>query len=579
MTAIGNKLLKSHHRAGADQSEEGSLWRSSLRFQKVNRGVLRRWWAQVAIILVAFVLPLVVAGYFFGTGKIKSVQFSKPNDTDAAMISVSYPASLSTTAVAKLVRQTEAAIATQPEIRSYYYMGQDVGGFTAYIALSEPSDRDTKANEIISDITQKLPKKPGEVYSRADTVAAGPPSADFPIQLQIYENDSTKLEHASREAGKYLKSLPGVTRVSDGYNDGSPAQITVTPNGPAVAAAGLTAQTFGGQLLGIVGSPEVTKLQLASGEVPVESRVTGGSSLVNIEDIRKLTVSTQKGPQTVGSLATVRQSDGTGPIQHFGGNRFATVQAQLADNGEQFKVQAKLNTWAKAHRRELGLRDDAFTSKGTGDEIARSFTQLFLALGVAVFLTYAALVIFFKSFLQPLIITFAVPLTFIGVFPSLYFFGGGQFGFLEILGIITLVGIVENVGIFVIDYANRRVKEGMDHRDAIALATAVRFRPIFLTKVCALGSLLPLAVLSSFWRGLAGVIVAGILTSGIFSLFTTPILYHWVYQISTFRTRWARRKNQSKSNGGPPAPVEPVIASEPQPEPEPIIVRHRRLRL
>jgi multidrug efflux pump len=62
----------------------------------------------------------------------------------------------------------------------------------------------------------------------------------------------------------------------------------------------------------------------------------------------------------------------------------------------------------------------------------------------------------------------------------------------------------------------------------------VRFRPIFLTKITALGSLLPLAILSPFWRGLASVIIAGILTSGVLSLFTTPILYSWFSKLGAF---------------------------------------------
>ena len=140
-------------------------------------------------------------------------------------------------------------------------------------------------------------------------------------------------------------------------------------------------------------------------------------------------------------------------------------------------------------------------------------------------------VIFFKSFVQPLIILFAVPLIFIGVFPALAFFAGGQFGFLETIGILMVIGIAENVGIFLIDYANRKVREGMDKKEAIAIASGIRFRPILLTKITALAGLLPLAVFSPFWRGLSLVVVFGILSSGILSLFTTPVLYNWLTRV------------------------------------------------
>ncbi|HEX3096033.1 MAG TPA: efflux RND transporter permease subunit, partial [Patescibacteria group bacterium] len=77
-------------------------------------------------------------------------------------------------------------------------------------------------------------------------------------------------------------------------------------------------------------------------------------------------------------------------------------------------------------------------------------------------------------------------------------------------------------------YANRKVREGMDKKEAIAIASGIRFRPIILTKVTALAGLLPLAVFSPFWRGLSLVVIFGILSSGVLSLFTTPVLYSWL---------------------------------------------------
>lgn len=541
LTAIGNRVLKSHHSTGADTSEEASLWRVSLWFQRTNRAILNRWQAQVAIIAATAILPIVIAGFLFGTGKIESVQFSKPDDTEALTVTVSYPTARSTESVEQLAVQTEKALGSHSEIRSYLYLQQSPGSFTIFANLTPPADRERKATEIVDEIRGDLPSESGKVFASAETMSNGTPVPEFPVQLQVFDNDQAKLKDFSVAAGEYLRGVEGVKRVSDGYTDGDPAQITITPNVAALADAGLTPAAFGGQIAGVLSQQEVTKLQLASGEVAVMTRYVNGSVPATEADIAALNINSPVGPVAVGSVATVATQPGVGAISHFNGSRFATVKAQVNEGVDQFAVQEKLNTWADDNRTKYGLRDDAFESKGEGDEIVKSFQELFMALGAAILLTYVVLALFFRSFLQPLIITFAVPLSFIGVFPALYFFGGGQFGFLEILGMITLVGIVENVGIFVIDYANRRVREGMDHRDAISLATAVRFRPIFLTKICALGSLLPLAIISPFWRGLAAVIVAGILTSGITSLFTTPILYHWVHKL----TEWRRKATVS----------------------------------
>ena len=119
----------------------------------------------------------------------------------------------------------------------------------------------------------------------------------------------------------------------------------------------------------------------------------------------------------------------------------------------------------------------------------------------------------------------------IGVFPTLWVLKN-QFGFLELLGFTILVGIVENVAIFLIDYANQRIRQDkMDPKEAIILASGIRFRPIMLTKLVALGGLLPLAVESPFWRGMAATIIAGIGLSGIFSIVIIPILFMAIVNI------------------------------------------------
>jgi HAE1 family hydrophobic/amphiphilic exporter-1 len=171
--------------------------------------------------------------------------------------------------------------------------------------------------------------------------------------------------------------------------------------------------------------------------------------------------------------------------------------------------------------------------------LTKSFTELGIALVVAILLTFIFLVLQFKSFSLPIIMLFTIPLSLIGVFPALYLFNI-QFGFLELLGITILVGIVENVAIFLIDYAGQLIKEkNLTPKEAIIQSSGVRFRPILLTKLVALGGLLPLAIESEFWRGLSIVIIAGIGLSGFFSLVTIPILYVFIMKV---RQRIHRKK-------------------------------------
>lgn len=119
-----------------------------------------------------------------------------------------------------------------------------------------------------------------------------------------------------------------------------------------------------------------------------------------------------------------------------------------------------------------------------------------------------------------------------GWVPALASFGGGQFGFLEIIGLIILVGLVVNVAIFLIDSARIQISTGLDEKTAIANASGLRLRPVLLTKLVAAASLSPLIFFSELYRSISIVIVFGLLASGFISLVTTPILFIFFRSLS-----------------------------------------------
>lgn len=539
LTALGARFMKPS-KGHAETNEEESLWRVSLWFKKTNTFILRHMSLQIAIVLVLAILPLAVAGFFVGTGKVKSVQFSKPNDTLFALATVRYPAGVGRDFVTDLQQKAEAAIAQNSEVDNYYYFTQGDGSFTIFLNLTPLNERLRTSEEVTSDLATKLPHNGKTVFATSNSLGVGAPEQAFPVALQVYDGDAARLQKFALAAAEHLRGQKGVAQVRDGYSDSKAGLISIRMNPEALKKYGLSTAAVGGQVASLVSEQKVSKMQLASEQVDVYLAFGDADKPASEAAIGNVLIGSAQGPVKLSDLATISSDNTAGSILRLSGNRYASIAAAVSSDADANKIQSEFSDWAKSKRVEFGLRDDALENKGEGNDIAKSFGELFLALGLSLILTYFILVLFFKSFLQPLIITFAVPLSFIGVFPVLWAVKS-QFGFLEILGLITLVGIVENVGIFVIDYANRMRAEGMGKKEAIALATAVRFRPIFLTKVTALGSLLPLAILSPFWRGLSSVIVAGILTSGILSLFTTPILYSWFDSWGT-APAWIRRK-------------------------------------
>ena len=155
--------------------------------------------------------------------------------------------------------------------------------------------------------------------------------------------------------------------------------------------------------------------------------------------------------------------------------------------------------------------------------------DVLLALGVAIFLVYAVMVIQFNRFSQPFIILLSIPFCLIGVILGLMIFGS-QISLIALLGIIALAGVVVNNAIVLVDYINfLRDEKGMELRPAIIAGCQNRLRPILMTTLTTLFGVLPLAFSkgngAEVYAPLGQAIFGGLLTSTLITLVLIPILY------------------------------------------------------
>ncbi len=544
LTFLAQKYLRPAKQAHDDE-EIGNLWKSSQWIVRANMGIAKRRWLQWVIVVLGVTLPLGVTGALFATGKISPVQFSAAPDSELLEVTLEYPRTLATSEKEALVAKAESLLVNETYIQRYYPLIQQESSISLSAQLL-PRDQRTEdspelAKQLDAELKAALQKPEKEIFISAKSSGVGTPESAFPVSVNIYGDNLDNLKKAAIATGNLLREQPKVTRVEDGFTGARNPQVEVTLDRAKLNSLGISAVQVAGALAGQMSSPAVTKFeQEIDGAVrTTEVLLSNADKPTTVEQISSVAVGFgARGPILVKDVASVKESDGFSGIQRLNGSRFVTVGAKVADPlKDAAEPQAKIKEfWSKERLAEYGLREDALQSRGNNDEFVKSFKDLFLALGIAIVLLYISLVLFLKSFWQPFIILFAVPLTFLGVFPALTLVGG-QFGFLEILGIITLSGIVVNVGIFLIDLANQKKRAGMDYRQAIAEASGIRFRPIFLTKVTTLAGLVPLMVLSPFWRSLALVVVSGVLVSGFLSLFTTPVLYNWLEQVERFFDR------------------------------------------
>lgn len=191
---------------------------------------------------------------------------------------------------------------------------------------------------------------------------------------------------------------------------------------------------------------------------------------------------------------------------------------------------------------------------------------------LAALITYLLLAALFESFVHPITIIGSVPFAMVGGFASLallhHFEPSAKLDVLTMLGFVILIGTIINNPILIVHQALNYMREGMDRREAIAVSTQTRVRPIFMSVVTSVAGMAPLVIMggagSELYRGLGAVIVGGLIVSTFFTLLLTPILMSLLLDVQE-----AVRAATARVIGVKPEPLvggsEPSLARDPQP--------------
>lgn len=222
----------------------------------------------------------------------------------------------------------------------------------------------------------------------------------------------------------------------------------------------------------------------------------------------------------VGNTDVFNRTDGTpilGVTAGFDGTDTTTLTTLGEDAVKAEFTPEKLATY--------GLPANALSFDiGQESENQDSFKSLALAFPIVLLAIFILLAIEFRSLLQPLLIFMAIPFSLFGVAFGLYI-TNNPISFFALLGFFALIGLSIKNTILLTDYANQSRRAGMGPIDAAVAALGERFRPLVATSLTAIVSLLPLALSSPFWEGLAFTLIFGLASSTILVILVFPYYY------------------------------------------------------
>jgi multidrug efflux pump subunit AcrB/outer membrane protein TolC len=383
----------------------------------------------------------------------------------------------------------------------------------------------------------------------AKRLEQGPPF-EAPVELRVVGHDLADLEKAADLVLAELRATPGTRDTRHDLGLGVPT-LRFEIDDAAAGRSGLTRADVAQSLFGRTLGTQIGQYRQGEDPVPILLRSTAGE-LLSAAELETIDVARPGGkPVPLAQVARVELEYRPAVILHHSGQRVVHVQAQTLPGSTPTEV-------LKAARPRLdGIPLPAGIELQTGGELeeaskANSAMMSMMPIGALLLLFF--LIFEFNSFRRMAIILVKVPLAAVGVVPGLLL-AGQPFGFMAILGLIALVGIVVNNGIVLIDLIEVRRREGASIDEAVEEAIIRRTRPILLTAATAVLGLLPLGFTeATLWPPLAWTIMSGLTTSTLLTLVVVPSVYKLVF-------RHQDRRRQEAPAGLAPAKAAGIVAA------------------
>jgi len=358
-----------------------------------------------------------------------------------------------------------------------------------------------------------------------------------PIDVQLSGPDYKELFSAAGQVRKAMRPLPEVADAFIPEESGYPT-LDIKVDRTRAGRLGLTQKDVVTNVITALTSNQMIApsiwIDRKTGNdyfLTAQYRESDIDSYETLLDIPVLTRDTDKGHADavlLRNIASVVHESHPAEADHYNIQRVVDVLIDPATSdlgGTQTAIQNAL--------KNVHLPSDIQVDfRGSVAAMQKSFSSFGFGLSMAVILLYLVMVAQFKSFLDPVIIMFAVPMGLIGVIWTLLL-TGTTLNIESFMGIIVMVGIVVSNSILLVDFANQRFRGGQDLRRAVIESARIRMRPILMTALATVAGLLPIALKigegSEASAPLARAAVGGLAVSTLLTLILVPAIYELIY--------------------------------------------------
>lgn len=504
------------------------------RFRAMVYWCVAHRWLTMAITAAVFALGVV------GMTRVQQ-QFFPDSNRPEILVDMWLPEGASFAANEAMVQRMESYLQTQTGVEHVTaWVGSGVPRF--YLPLDQVFPQSNVSQFIVmtqdlqvrDHLMQRLPGALAqafpEVRARAKLLPSGPP-VPYPVQFRVQGPDAAQLRVLADQVKAVMREHPDMRGVNDNWNESVKA-LRLEVDQAKARALGVSSQSIaqatqtmlsgatigqfreGDKLINIVLRQPLNERD-AMADVAAAYLPTASGQAIPLAQIAQPVLGWEPGVlwREARSFAITVQGDVREGLQG------ATLTQALTPAMDKLQAQWRANGWA----------DYRIVVAGAVEESAKGASSIAAGVPVMLFLVFTLLMVQLHSFSRALLVFLTGPLGIAGVAAALLLLNR-PFGFVALLGVIALMGMIQRNSVILIDQIETDRARGVATWDAIVEAAVRRFRPIVLTAAAAVLAMIPLSR-SVFWGPMAVAIMGGLIVATVLTLFALPAMYAACFRV------------------------------------------------
>ncbi len=534
---LGFLILKEHPKTGLQATPDMASSHDVFNTPALN--ALRRavtWcvknpWKTIAATVLAFALGIV------GMGKVEQ-QFFPDSSRLEVIVDIWLPEGSSYDKTDAEVRKVEAWLTKQPEVASYT---SNVGAGSQRFVLTldqifpqsnvaqivvMPKDL-VQRNALRDRLEQAFRTELTSVRGRAKLLPNGPP-VNYPVQFRVEGPDAAQVRAIADQVKTVVAKNEHTLGVNDNWNE-SIYGVKLNVDQDQARALGVTSKSIAQATATLGGGAPVATFRDGDKQIDIVMRLFGGNAQSGVpkshslDELTQLNVFTSTGKAVpLTQIAKPELVFEPGVMWRENRNYAITVNADIKGAVQAPTVTGQIDPLLTPIRTAMPAGYN-ITVAGSQEESAKGQASIAAGMPVMLFITFTLLMLQLKSFSRSLLVFLTGPFGIIGAAGALLLFNR-PFGFVALLGVIALMGMIQRNSVILIDQIEQDIAEGHEPWRAIVDSAVRRARPIVLTAAAAILAMIPLTR-SVFWGPMAVAIMGGLVVATFLTLLSLPAMY------------------------------------------------------